>query len=337
MSRDRDQSDGGQGAQAPEPAGSADNEQSASQPALFELGAAGRFQGFIGVMPDLTASSSLEVARYWFRRHLEQAQTLPNTLKSYTYDLALFEQAIGPKPLERISRRDVAHFLDQSRTRSTRKRRLTTLSTFFKYLIATARVLERDPTEGFYPDPIPLKTPRPLFPDEQARLLAAAEQDSPRAHIAVWLMLRLGLTRIEVLELLWEEIDRSVPERPVVYIFIKNGRKRGRERHLAAGPELSAFLARLEAEGDGTAGGKLIPILPQSLNKLVDRVAEAAELKRPVSPQTLRDTFAVEQARAGASEDDLLQLLGLADDARNRLSVQRYLKLAAPPLVAASP
>ncbi|MCC2629881.1 MAG: hypothetical protein K0S14_3531, partial [Thermomicrobiales bacterium] len=29
---------------------------------------------------------------------------------------------------------------------------------------------------------------------------------------------------------------------------------------------------------------------------------------------------------------DLLAILGLADDARNRASVQRYLKLAAPPL-----
>jgi integrase/recombinase XerD len=34
----------------------------------------------------------------------------------------------------------------------------------------------------------------------------------------------------------------------------------------------------------------------------------------------------------GATEDDLLALLGLADDPRNRASVQRYLKLAEPAL-----
>jgi integrase/recombinase XerD len=65
---------------------------------------------------------------------------------------------------------------------------------------------------------------------------------------------------------------------------------------------------------------------------MVDRVRIAAGIEKEVTPQTLRHTFAVDRATAGASEDDLLALLGLADDARNRASVQRYLKLAAPPL-----
>jgi integrase/recombinase XerD len=51
-----------------------------------------------------------------------------------------------------------------------------------------------------------------------------------------------------------------------------------------------------------------------------------------VTPQTLRHTFAVDRALAGATEEDLLAVLGLANDARNRASVQRYLKLAEPPL-----
>jgi integrase/recombinase XerD len=66
------------------------------------------------------------------------------------------------------------------------------------------------------------------------------------------------------------------------------------------------------------------------VNKLVERVARAAGITRQISPQTLRDTWAVDQARSGASEDQLLALLGLADDSRNRLSVRRYLRLAAP-------
>jgi integrase/recombinase XerD len=65
---------------------------------------------------------------------------------------------------------------------------------------------------------------------------------------------------------------------------------------------------------------------------MVDRVREEAGIQKDVTPQTLRHTFAVDRARDGATEEDLLALLGLADDARNRASVQRYLKLAAPPL-----
>ena len=305
------------------------------QPALFDVGLDGHLRGYVGVMPELTGDSSLDVARYWFRRYLEQANRPANTVKSYSYDLALFEMLIGPKSVKRVTRRDVAQFLDDSRTRSTRKRRLTSLSTFFKFLITTAKVLQNDPSADFYPEHIPLKTPRPLFAEEQSRLLKAAEEDGPRAHAAIWLMLRLGLTRGEVLQLRADHIDRSDPNNPVVYVFYEPGRVRGRERHFSAGAEFATILQRLE-EDEGSKE-TLISILPQSMNKLVDRVAQAANLNRPVSPQTLRDTFAVEQARSGASEDDLLQLLGLADDVRNRLSVQRYLKLAQPPLLSEQP
>jgi integrase/recombinase XerD len=65
---------------------------------------------------------------------------------------------------------------------------------------------------------------------------------------------------------------------------------------------------------------------------MVDRVRREAGIQKDVTPQTLRHTFAVDRASAGATEEDLLALLGLANDARNRDSVQRYLKLAAPPL-----
>ena len=73
-------------------------------------------------------------------------------------------------------------------------------------------------------------------------------------------------------------------------------------------------------------------LLPQSINKIVDRIAEAAGINKIVTPQSLRDTFAVEQAKAGADEKKLLAILGLAPDSRNRKSVQRYIKLAAPPV-----
>jgi integrase/recombinase XerD len=302
------------------------------QASLFEFGTDGRLIGHVGVMPDLTATASLDVARYWYRRYLEQSGHPKNTVNSYSYDLAVFELLIGPKPIGQIKRRDVALFLDDSNTRSTRKRRLTSVSGLFKFLVNKVHLLEDDPTEEFYPEHIPLKTPRPLFADEQERLLAAAEEDGPRAHAAIYLMLRLGLGRGEVLQLRPEHIDFSDPGQPIVYVYYEGTRHRGRERRLAAGPELLQLYERALAERE--AGDPLIGILPQSLNKLVERVARAAGLNRPVSPQTLRDTFAVDQARGGATEDDLLRLLGLADDARNRMSVQRYIKLAEPPLLA---
>ena len=302
----------------------------ARQPALFEIGGDGKVRGGVATLPALGAASPLTVARYWYRRHLEQGGHARNTVESYSYDLALFELQVGPKAIEAIKPRDIAHFLGESQTRSTRKRRLTSLSGFFKFLVGSAKVLSADPSENFYPEHIPLKTPQPLFAAEQERLLAAAAEDSPRTHAAIWLMLRLGLPRGELIALRAEHVDLSDPRRPVVYIYYDNPRWAGKERHLAAAEEYAAIHSRfLDAYAPADL---LFPILPQSVNKIVERVAEAAGIARKVTPQLLRDTYAVDQARAGADESRLLALLGLADDPRNRASVGRYLKLGATPL-----
>ena len=145
----------------------------AQQVALFELGKGGKFQPGVAVVPSLSADSPLAVAIHWFRRHLEQGGHTRNTIESYCYDLAIFEGQTRPKAVAQIAARDVAHFLGESEKRSTRKRRLTSLSGFFKFLVGSAKVLSADPTENFYPDPIPLKTPHPLFAKDQELLLAA--------------------------------------------------------------------------------------------------------------------------------------------------------------------
>jgi integrase/recombinase XerD len=300
------------------------------QPPLFETGGQGRLRGHAGQMPDLTPTTNLQVARYWFRRYLEQSGYPRNTVNSYSYDLSILEGLIGDKPINRVTSRDIAHYLDASKNQSTRKRRLTSASSFFKYLIAQAQVLDRDPAMTFHPEPIPLKTPKPLFQREQDQLLTAAEADGPRAHAIIWLFLNLGLTRAELLRLRHRDIDFSDPDQPVVYVFYDQPRYQSKERKLEAGPVFVPIYEKL-AERYGRAD-HLVSMLPQSVNRLIERVAQNAGLEKPVSPQSLRDTFAVNQAKLGLSQEELLILLGLANDARNRISVQRYIKLAAPAL-----
>ena len=114
-------------------------------------------------------------------------------------------------------------------------------------------------------------------------------------------MLRLGISRGELLGLRAEHIDLADPQRPVVYIYYDNPRWAGKERHLAADAEFTAIYEKFIDEY--APDGKLFAILPQSVNKIVERVVEAAGLNREdVTPQTLRDSYAVDQARAGADE-----------------------------------
>jgi integrase/recombinase XerD len=298
--------------------------------ALVDPFPAGRERPLLTGLVPLDRTSSLALARTWYRRELEQAGRPRNTVESYSYDLQTLETMIGPKPLHRIDRTDIARFLGEAETRSTRKRRLTTARRFFRYLIDDARVVSIDPTEGFFPHQITLRLPMPLFATEQAQLMEAADLDEPWSGPAIHLMMRLGLTRGELLGLSIDHIDHSVPAQPVVFVGFESTAKRGRERRMAGDAELASRLSRYQAEVEPT--DRLFPFGPPAVNAMVDRVRKRAGIGRTVTPQTLRHTYAVEQARAGADTERLLDLLGLVDDPRNRSSVSRYLKLAEPPL-----
>jgi integrase/recombinase XerD len=305
-------------------------EREADQLELFAPLPKGGFAPMLGGLAPLDRRSSLPLARAWYRRELEQAGRPPNTVESYCYDLVKLEDLIGSKPVADVSRADIARFLGEPDTRSTRKRRLTSARRFFRFLIDDAKVLKVDPTDGFFPHPIPLRTPVPLFAAEQDALLAAAAEDEPWALPSILLMMRLGLGRAELLALRREHVDLAEPERPVVYVFYEHPTRRDKERKLAGDAAFAAaYREYLEAAAPVDV---LFPFGPQAVNGMVDRVRKAAGIAKEVTPQTLRHTFAVDRAAAGADAADLIALLGLADDPRNRESVGRYLKLAGPAL-----
>ena len=290
----------------------------------------GGFSRLLGELPPLEPDSSFDLARAWFRRDLEAERRPKNTVESYLYDLAILEKEMGSKTINEIRPKDIGHLLGTADNRSTRKRRLTSVRQFFNYLVSTAKVLDADPCEGFFPHPIQLKPPIVLFASEQAALLEAAGEDEPWSLTAIWLMLKLGLTRQELLSLRREEIDLSEAGRPVVNIIYEDPAKRAKDRRMAGDAEFEAiYFGYLERRHPADL---LVPYGFQAVNEMVSRVARGAELSKHVTPQVLRHTFAVERAKQGADERQLLALLGLADDPRNRESVRRYLKLAAPPL-----
>lgn len=281
-------------------------------------------------MPALSAASSLPLARGWYRYSLERAKRPENTIASYIYDLTVLENLVGPKPLNKITSSDIAKYLGEASSKTTRKRRLTSARRFFRYLIEDAKVLKFDPTDGYFPHSIQLRLPVPLFRDEQVAIMDAARDDEAWSGVAIWLMMRLGLTRAELLALQRDHIDRTNPERPDVHIFYDDLSKQSKERKLAADEEFSALYDAFLEERD--PAGILFPVGRQAVNGMVERVRRAAGITKDVTPNTLRHTFAVEAARQGADVPQLLSLLGLADDPRNRASVGRYIRLAAPAL-----
>ena len=212
---------------------------------LFIPNAQGSFAGQLGEVGPLATDSNLVVARHWYRESLKAARRPHNTIESYSYDLVKLENVTGPIAIDAITRAHVATFLGQADARSTRKRRLTSLRRFFTFLIEDAKVLDTDPTDGFYPHLIGLKLPIPLYPAEQEALLVAAEDDEPWSATAIWLMMRLGLARSELLALRRDHIELTDPERPQVYIYYDEIAKRGKEREAGRRCRVRPHLCRL--------------------------------------------------------------------------------------------
>jgi integrase/recombinase XerD len=274
----------------------------------------------------LRPGMSLPAAAAAFRADLERKRRPRNTIESYIFDLTVLAHQIPTKAINQISADDIMRFLGEANTVSTRTRRLTSVRRFFRFLVDDAMVLSIDPTEDFYPNRVELKIPEPLSSDEQEALLAAAAADEPWSPTAILLMMDAGLSRGEVLKLERGNIDRYDPHAVVIHIVTDDPRKSNQNRTLRASERLAeAYGALLEARDPQ---GRLFPVGFQAINGMVDRVRKRAGIGRSVTPRTLRDTFAAGRAVNGATEEELIHELGLADDVRNRQSIRRFLALA---------
>lgn len=277
--------------------------------------------------PDpVDAHSLLSTARVWFRQHLLDADRPQNTVESYVYDLVVLENRISNKPVHRITETDIAMYLADAHSKVTRKRRLTSVKAFFRYLTTDLKVLKADPAESFSPHPLEHHRPNILTEVEQKALMLAAQGDEPWSAPAVWLMMHLGLGRTELLGLKRDHIDRTGVPGPDILIAYDSPGKHSKQRTLKASGEFAgiytSFLEQKQPED------VLFPYGPQAVNGMVDRVTASAGITRRVTPQLLRQTAAVALAQRGHSINELLTMLGLANDARNRETVRMYMDMA---------
>ncbi len=302
-----------------------------AQLSMFDhtIGVAGPFNREL-VIETLTRSSSLSQARSSYQQHLKACGLSDATIRSYSYDLTRFSDRVGNCRICEITDLHVGVFLELAANQSSRKRRLTTLRSFFSFLIETVGVLRLDPTDGFRPPTVSLKNVQVLTPDEQRKLIAAADRDEAWSGLAVRLMLRLGLARSELLALTVDHVECGEGGDLLVRIEEADPRRQQRSRSFSVEGDLSSsyqlFLERSIPQH------RLFPMGYQAINGMVKRVGKAAGRDAPVTPQILRHTFGVEFAKTGADVHDLVRVLGLVDEARNRRSVERYLAEARNPV-----
>jgi integrase/recombinase XerD len=165
------------------------------------------------------------------------------------------------------------------------------------------------------------------LPDEVQRLLDAAASDV-RGHCLVYLVLYAGLKKEEVMGLHVHHVDLTDPQTPMITVhFPASTGKQHRERRLALPAAFTEIFKKYQSAYQLT--DTVFSCTDRNLNYILARAVKMAEIKKRVTLQLLRDTFAVQQLRDGISLDALREKLGLSDEAWLE-SREKYRRLAFP-------
>ena len=281
----------------------------------------------------LTDQSSLAACAIPYQQELKLRGKSNYTVTCFLSDLKMFSDYLGlDTPVGRITKENLTDWLmklkfgakGQSPAPKTMARRITFLKNFFSWL-AREGIIREDPSASLVLErPLP-PLPELLFEDEVQRLLEAASQDA-RCHCLVYLILNAGLKKEEVMGLKLSHIDLSEPHTPAITVhFAASTGKQHRERRLTLPVEFVTILKKYQEKYHPT--DELFVCTDRNLNYILAKAVQAAGIKKRVTLQLLRDTFAVRQLKAGVPPEALREKLGLSDEAWLE-SREKYRRLA---------
>ncbi|UCG75254.1 MAG: site-specific tyrosine recombinase XerD [Gemmatimonadota bacterium] len=218
-----------------------------------------------------------------------------------------------------LLREHVSHLAQRGLAPSTIARKLSALRGYFAFLLSEG-IIGLDPTEKLEAPHLGRPLPEVLSYDEVERLIAAVRTTDPlgmRDLALLEVLYGAGLRISELIGLTLRDLDL---EEGFVHVVGKGSKERvvplgGRARRA-----LERYLGALRPELDrGEGGGVLFlnrhgrPLGRMGAWKIVKRYVQRSQLDRPVSPHTLRHTFATHLLEGGADLASVQEMLGHSD------------------------
>ncbi len=271
----------------------------------------------------------------------------PHTCRCYQRDLEGFEKFLkegdsssfseGEVEIEKVDRMDIRRylsFLHRKNKKSSIARKLSTLRSFFKYLVRE-QILSSNPAKEVSTPKVEKPLPTTLTVDEAFRLMESPERNGKefpkrgkqrglRDRAILELLYSSGLRVGELVGLNTNQLDLDLG---IVRVMGK-GRK---ERIVPVGTKaIEALKAYLEERGEisdenplftNAKGGRLTA---RSVGRLVKDYSKRSGIYRRVSPHSLRHTFATHLLDAGADLREIQEMLGHT----SLSTTQRYIHLS---------
>jgi integrase/recombinase XerC len=278
----------------------------------------------------------------------EEKNASPHTCRCYRRDLEGFQDFLknsgmvlspaGKVEIEKVDRIDIRKylsFLHRKNRKSSIARKISTLRSFYKYLVRE-QVIPSNPAKSVSTPKIEKTLPTTLTVDEAFRLMESPETISEkfsegsrekglRDRAILELLYSSGLRVSELVGLNSNQLDLDLG---IVKVMGK-GRK---ERIVPVGAKaieaLVAYLKEREiVEGDepifvNSLGGRLTA---RSVGRLMKGYSRRSGIFRKVSPHSLRHTFATHLLDAGADIREIQEMLGHS----SLSTTQRYTHISA--------
>lgn len=297
--------------------------------------------------PNVTVEETLPA----YERALVGARKARHTISSFLGDLHQLAAFYPRRPLPSLTTAHLQFFLgslqrDKNLSEKSLTRKITSLKSYYRFLAAAQLVPHDAAALLIYPALQP-QLPEILTDDDVARLLEATAEH-PLWHALVATLRYAGPKREEALALRRGDITLEGTT-PSITLRRRRPSRYNRDRTVPLPPPLRAILRNYLAELDGTL---LFPLHVRSVQWGLSHHATQAGIARPVSAQTLRDTFAVAWLRerveleadaerqgdrirhaalVDAHDRRLLDLLGLADNT-GVVAIAKYRGLLPHPL-----
>lgn len=262
-----------------------------------------------------------------FLNYLEHEKGLSaNTLASSGIDLKDYREFLSEYSSETIETANSATIVAylmflrrQGRATSTVARRLAAIKGFYQFLLREGCIV-KDPSENLSAPSLERRLPKVMSLAEIERLLAQPDPSTPlglRDKAMLEVLYATGLRVTELVDLNMNDVDllegfvrcmgkgskeRVVPMGEIAVLSLKAYLEQGRSELVTDLEEQALFVNQEGAR-----------MSRQSVWKLVKKYARQAEIRKEVTPHTIRHSFATHLLEHGADIRAVQEMLGHAD------------------------
>jgi len=245
-----------------------------------------------------------------------------NTIESYKRDLIKFLEYNKNKSMNDISNKDLKEYIkflnEENLNEKSISRNISCLKSFYKFLVIDKKIKD-NPSEILFIPKIKKSLPNILTEDEVIKLLDINLTDkfSYRNKAMLELMYGTGLRVSELVNLKLQDID-LIEE--VIRVFGKGSKERiiplGEFASLALKEYVNKYRSNMLKKYNNeylflnNHGNKMTR---QGFFKIIKGIAEEKGISKPLSPHTLRHSFASHMLKYGADLRTIQELLGHSD------------------------